>query len=474
MAKRAEDLPELSLGPDEDFIIDTSGKYINDLGNFKHHKDKSSNNESKRVSKVNKFGASTESLFMPWKSNGNRRSKKRKKRKKKLTASQKFIRTCFTILIVVPIIVVVVYILSDLNANGDKYLASYTSLGEEGEFNSKADFEKVFKFLSIYRDSNDNLQIGMNNKSESEVKQTMGEDVEVEDDTSTDEDISIPSNINIPNDYWAYVKDAGISTDGVKSNITVDINGTKVNLYNGIPKEWNASADQSHIIFYDKVETAWREGYKQAFGHDYPNKIQKGGWTNDSIFNGSSTLGDPNKRNSLGITSPINTGVNSSGSTYYKDSAWLSNGVLCVGFCPNPFMATHEFKFGATGSASIAYNYRWLIVLEQNDKYMYLPALGSDAMSHMWPGACYQTFASKENESSPIAFPKAVGYKNYKDDWGDTYTNIKEAIERLESGGASPHHSTNKNNTIQYKIEGVRLNSLKNCGWNFYGVICVK
>lgn len=279
---------------------------------------------------------------------------------------------------------------------------------------------------------------------------------------------TIGTDIDVPQDYWAYTKDVGISSNGEMSNVTVTVGEEQVNLWTGIPAAWNAGGE-SHIIFYDKVESSWRVGYEQAFGHDYPNQVYVGSWTNDSIKNVYSTISNESYRTKFNITDHANK---ISGKASYQRTTWHSDGVECIGFCPNPFMLSHEFKYNGTGSASAAYGYRYLLVLEMNGQFMYLPALGSDAMSHMWPGACYQTFVSHQNDNDPWSMPSSDG--DYTADWANQVYTVSEALSRLESGNASPRHGTNKNNTVQYKIEGVRLPSLGSSGWKFYGVVCVK
>lgn len=449
--------------------------YTSNVKKKKKRKKFSSEEKEERVTGFDIVMNTLDPRFAYWQLTGQNSKKDIAKRKaKKKKRRNGILGFLFIMFIIILLIVFISYTASEMDLQMEQLTRSYNELGQNGVTRSKRDFNKKLSFLSVFKKEDGSLEVAtMLNSGDSKdpTEETVDTGEEEEEDSEPGVDPNY-TDIEVPNDYWAYIKDAGISVDGNKSNITVNIDGTIVNLYDGIPKEWSANAEESHIIFYEKVENAWREGYKQVFGHEYPNKVQRGGWTNDSVYNSTSTIADTAKRNAVGVTSPTTTTRIEGTGTFVNERSWKVKGVDCVGFCPNPFMLTHEFQWEGTGSASPAYNYKWLIVLEQNGNYMYLPAVGSDAMSHMWPGACYQTFCSHESSSGPYAFPSKEG--DYRNDWGNQISDVDDAIKLLESGNASERHGTTKNTTIQFKIEGVKLNKLNGSGWNFYGIICVK
>jgi hypothetical protein len=246
------------------------------------------------------------------------------------------------------------------------------------------------------------------------------------------------------------VSSAGISVNGKATTSTVTVDGKTVYLYDGVPSEWSAASSSVYIAFAE-IEPAWREGYKSAFGHDYPNSVQYGGWHKDSFIN----TNNPKMVNTTGPT-------------------WDDGGVTCIGFCPNVYYSDNIFRWNGTGEVNATYNYRWVIVVQNSSgQILYLPAIPSDTKAHVWPGGCFQTYIRHKSDNGTFDMPKTA-----KKDAAVSLEADKMdiALSYLEDGTAGAAYSTTRNSVVQANIEIYYTdgNKLNMGDWTAIGVIRVE
>lgn len=348
--------------------------------------------------------------------------------------------TCVALIIVVAF---VAYTLYSIDYQLTEIMKMYQSLSARVT-DSKSGFDKRLFYVTTDSEGNKKVTIGYS----SEVAEEMAK-AELNNATGGGGSASLGNSNLTTLGPSTSVNEAGISTSGEKTALSINVAGADVPLYNGIPSEWGASGSSVYIDFKE-VEEAWKSGYQETFGHPYPNAVVSNGWHEDSKVNRYS----PSK--------------GQSGPTF----KYAGDSVVCVGYAPPPYYADCTFRWNGTGESTACYSYKWVLVVKnESGDVAYLPAIPSDAKGHTWPGGVAQTYIQHPSDGGN--FNMARGGKS------DTATvldgsQMDLALSYLEDGSAGNGYGTTKNTQVQFSVEGYEFDTIRGQGWSAIGVIRVQ
>lgn len=234
--------------------------------------------------------------------------------------------------------------------------------------------------------------------------------------------------------------------------------GGSIPVYNGIPSEWNATANSDFIIL-DNMRSEWDNWMQATFGEPY---------TNGHIRQFS--LDNVDKP--LSTARPYTVTDNGSGT-------FLADGVVCQSFCPWPYLTDGKIHWQNTGDASGAHQYKWCAIMKNNTDgtFVFVPMIPTSGKGHTWPGGVMQTCINHSNDGTVYC------YSTGGSDWAqhnhstaaDAYTNVFKTYLAWSYGGNQVFVRNNPQYAAQDGLEGYSLqNNFGLKGYTLYGILRVR